>query len=297
MSSTLVNLLKHCCYYWNIPFPSVATIYNATDPGARQLLYTLYEVLDELKAAGCWREQVNTWTVTTSNGRARYQLPADFFRMSPFTEWNSTEKQRLIGPITDSLYAEEVSGSSSSSNRYEYRIKGFDLNQYSSGGQFELFPTPTSTQTLYFEYLRSSRLIPPFWTPSTAYTSGTSYVTANGNIYKCRTSGTSSSGSTAPSGTGTNITDGTAAWDYLNAPYEFAQSDNDLMIFPDDVIRLGVRAKWRDEKGEDAAKAEQEYKARILEAQSRLRPVVIRSIGQERRNGLRYSYPSGSWSI
>lgn len=53
----------------------------------------------------------------------------------------------------------------------------------------------------------------PNWATSTAYTVG-QYVRANGKGYYCRTAGTSSGSGTGPSGTGSNITDGTAAWDF-----------------------------------------------------------------------------------
>ncbi|HWI49885.1 MAG TPA: hypothetical protein VNU45_16860 [Rummeliibacillus sp.] len=51
------------------------------------------------------------------------------------------------------------------------------------------------------------------WTATTAYTVGTIVHTAAGNIYSCITAGTS--GSTAPTGTTTNVTDGTAHWEYM----------------------------------------------------------------------------------
>lgn len=52
------------------------------------------------------------------------------------------------------------------------------------------------------------------WVISTAYTIRTSWVTLGGNVYLCTTSGTSA-GSGGPSGTGSDITDGTAHWTYI----------------------------------------------------------------------------------
>lgn len=56
----------------------------------------------------------------------------------------------------------------------------------------------------------------PAWATSTVYAQG-AYVTANGNVYVCRTAGTSASSGGGPSGTGTNIADNTAAWQYMQA--------------------------------------------------------------------------------
>jgi hypothetical protein len=56
----------------------------------------------------------------------------------------------------------------------------------------------------------------PSWATNTVYAQG-AYVTANGNVYVCRTGGTSASSGGGPSGTGVNITDNTAAWQYMQA--------------------------------------------------------------------------------
>jgi hypothetical protein len=50
------------------------------------------------------------------------------------------------------------------------------------------------------------------WTASTAYSVGQT-VNTGGNVYQCITAGTS--GTTAPSGTGSSITDGTVTWAYV----------------------------------------------------------------------------------
>lgn len=58
-------------------------------------------------------------------------------------------------------------------------------------------------------------LSPPPWLASTAYVVG-NFVVNGTNVYICKTSGTSAS-SGGPTGTGSDITDGTAHWTYYNA--------------------------------------------------------------------------------
>lgn len=64
--------------------------------------------------------------------------------------------------------------------------------------------------------------VPVAWATSTSYsaTAGARSVvtTASGRSYICVTSGNSASSGTGPSGTGTSITDGTAAWAFLQNP-------------------------------------------------------------------------------
>ncbi|MDA8049423.1 MAG: hypothetical protein M0002_05375 [Rhodospirillales bacterium] len=53
------------------------------------------------------------------------------------------------------------------------------------------------------------------WQPATAVMAG-QFVINNGNAYYCQTAGTTAA-SGGPSGTGTNIVDGTAVWTFYNA--------------------------------------------------------------------------------
>lgn len=53
------------------------------------------------------------------------------------------------------------------------------------------------------------------WATNTAYTAG-DFKTANGNTYRCRTSGTSATTGSGPALKDMNIGDGTAAWDYVD---------------------------------------------------------------------------------
>lgn len=61
------------------------------------------------------------------------------------------------------------------------------------------------------------------WTASTAVSLG-ELREDSGSVYVCRTAGTT--GSTAPTGTGTGITDGTAVWDYKGSKAAFTAGPN-----------------------------------------------------------------------
>jgi len=78
------------------------------------------------------------------------------------------------------------------------------------------------------------------WAISTAYTIG-QYRRANGNLYLCDTNGTSAGSGTGPSGTGTNIADGTTQWDYVSA-YGDATIDNPV-IATDQTITISSWSK------------------------------------------------------
>jgi hypothetical protein len=67
---------------------------------------------------------------------------------------------------------------------------------------------------------------PSAWQPTTGYTHGngsstvSDFVTNGGNVYVCKTTGTSA-GSGGPTGTGANITDGTAHWTFVAVGSQF----------------------------------------------------------------------------
>jgi hypothetical protein len=71
----------------------------------------------------------------------------------------------------------------------------------------------------------------PAWGTSTVYATG-ALVTANGNLYKATTGGTSASTGTGPSGTNNAITDGGVTWTYVSG----AGSISNIYIFNAGVI-------------------------------------------------------------
>lgn len=281
------------CYRSNIPFPAAGTIYGNTDPGARQLLHLMYAVAEELREASCWTQQKKIHTFSTESGRSKYKLPNDFYAASPFTAWNNDENSQLIGALPDFDFTSRLYGGIGSVTNFEYRFFGPDSNVNSAGGQFNVYPTPTSVIECSFEYLSRNLFTPPHWTPSTVIAAN-KYRFSGGNNYYTSAGGTT--GSTAPSSTATSFTDGSVTWSYDNLPYEVINSDSDICIFDDELVKLGLRAKWRNEKGEENADAAAEFKSRIEKAKSRLQGTKHGSMS---RVGGPISFPrqpsGGSW--
>jgi len=82
------------------------------------------------------------------------------------------------------------------------------------------------------------------WAQSTGYGVGGKYR-ANGNVYMCVQSGTSAATGTGPSGTGSAIVDGTAAWRYLGA---WDGVDGGLYV----AYRQPYRPAWLMDPGPEA---------------------------------------------
>ncbi len=80
-------------------------------------------------------------------------------------------------------------------------------------------PAQSASVTWQVPVTSTAASLLPAWVASTAYTLGR-LVTNGGNLYRCRTAGTSA-GSGGPTGTNADITDNTAHWRYIGAASGF----------------------------------------------------------------------------
>jgi hypothetical protein len=150
---------------------------------------------------------------------------------------------------------------------------------------------------LSFEYLGRAFFRPRLWTASTAYTEDT-LVSVNDYNYICLANGNSSAAD-PPSGTGATITDGTTSWAYYDTVLETVVADTDLCVFDDDLVKLGVRAKWMEENGGDYAQAKAEFEAKIDQAVARYKGSFRGNMcrGSPSRYRTLYKIPYKSWDI
>jgi hypothetical protein len=291
MMRTALSIIQSVCRRVNHPAPT--TLIGITDPDELQMIELLYNVCEELRQARCWVQLKRKHTFATVDTRALYPLPEDFFSPLLGTHYNTSLEQSLLVSGSDSEFAGHLYGGEPSSYNFTFRVFGWDENTNSTGGQVELFPTPSSVQNCAFEYLSRTFLLPKMWLPSTAYTIGT-YVAVNGNIYICDTDGTS--GATPPSTRTQNIVDGTTRWDYVPGAYERIIADTDLVLFDDDLVKLGLRAKLFEERGGDYQSAKAEFDSKVDRAMARYKGSFVGTFGGPAFRK-RYRVPDRSWSI
>lgn len=291
-----MNVLELCtafCNENNINAPS--TLVSLTDPADLQVLTTLYAVSRDLRSRLVWPQQKKTYTFDLEAARTKYPHPQDFFAPCFGSHFDRDRQERLNGPQSDLQWNERLYGFASGQADIAYRIFGPDSNPNTLGGQFHVDPPPAGGETIGFDYISKNLFLPKNWLPSTAYTSGT-YVNSNGNIYLCDTNGTSST--TSISGTTANITDGTTQWDYVSTAYETIIANTDVSIWDDEIMILGLKARWFGSKGLSDGGAAVEYEKKISIARGRFEGAYIGSLNGGRNRGRRYG-PStaGSWSL
>lgn len=216
MGDAVLNLVKLACYESNIPAP--AAIIGTTDTQILQLINLFYATGRELRSSRCWDQLRRHHTIQLVPGRTQYHLPLDFYAPLPGTVWDQQYRWRAGGPLSGSTWQQYTYGVVTLNTGKVFRIFGPDINTASDRGQFYVYPTPgdgEALQTLTFEYISRSWLIPPLWTASETVAQNT-YRFSNGNIYK-KSDAASEAGSTiAPSVKNGIGQDGGVFWLYLS---------------------------------------------------------------------------------
>lgn len=297
MTMTVLGIAQAVVSETGLVIPT--SIISTTDNAQIQLRNLLYAQARQLRNRRIWPQQKKIYVFNTVNGTASYQLPQDYYAATTGTAWDDTKKLRLIGPMSDSRFTARTRGVVEVTNT-AYRIFGPDINPASAGGQFVVSPTPSSAFELSFEYLTETLFLPPLWVASTAYTMAANpYISANGNVYKLDTNGTSSA-TTAPIAVTTavnSIIDNTAKWHYYSPGYESIVLDTDLCMFDDDLMVAGLKWRYKQAKKLDWQDDYQAYTTLVEGAVGRWQGSFIGRLDRPQRTGPRYTTPDGGWSF
>lgn len=294
MQKTVLSIIQKVCQRINIPAPT--SIISQTDPSNLQLLELLIATCEELRQAKCWPQMKRTYTFATVANQSSYQLPKDFYSTVPFTEYDEADDE-LIASLLDTKAAYLLYGLSSSSGSYEYKLVGFDENSASTTGQFRLIPTPDAAANITFEYLSRNFFIPRNWAPTViGGWSAESYCNASGNIYYTAAGGFGALTNTAPSHTSGTVSDGTVDWTYFDGVYETPLLDIDLCVFDDDLVKLGLRAKFYEDNGGAFEAPKREFESKIAAAVGRMIPNKVGSFSRGSKEP-RFQVPNKSWSL
>jgi hypothetical protein len=179
--------------------------------------------------------------------------------------------------MSDGDFTLRLHGALSTETQRAFRPFGPDFNPTTEGGQFYIDPSPSSTDTLSFEYITRTVFLPPHWYEGEALTGTGHYRNANGNIYISTTSATT--GANPPSGTGTNIGDGGVIWNYVSAPYETIRLDEDLCVFDDDLMIVGLQSRYMLANGQENSLIEEMFERMIDNSVSRWKGSYFTSLG------------------
>ena len=143
---TLLSICQNVADFTGFERPT--TVIDNTDPIARQLLALAQREGKQLMRTSDWAILKKEHTFSTSSGTAAYALPSDFDRLVLETSYNRSDNDILTGPISSAEYQLVNHGMATTGTTEKFRLKAA-----SNALKFELDPTPSSTQTIGFEYV------------------------------------------------------------------------------------------------------------------------------------------------
>ena len=211
-------------------------VVGSTDKQVKQMLRAVYRASQIARDSVSWPKLQREHTFDLVDSQANYSLPTDFDRFIFETEWDRDDQWPLIGPISPQEWQTRKSGVVTSAPHRMFRVKD------RTDSVLYIHPTPSSGdagQSLYFEYISKTWILPTTWTATTSF-SAASYCSYNGNIYSTTAGGTT--GSTAPTHTTGSASDGGVTWVFLTTAYTAFVADTDTTIIPEDLLTLG--AMW-----------------------------------------------------
>lgn len=119
---------------------------NSNETAVRALALLKREV-NELRRVHSWQVLQTEHAITTAAGTSAYSLPSDFQWALPDTYQDRTDDRKLVGPISAIEWQRLKRDNLTSTLNKFFRIQG---------GTFNIHPTPTAVENLYFEYVSNA---------------------------------------------------------------------------------------------------------------------------------------------
>jgi hypothetical protein len=238
-----------------------STVVGSTHPTAVKALAMLHVEGAALRRDYSWDVLKRLHTVTLVDGAQTYALPTDFERHVFSTHWDSgMSLPASIATSQDWRYV--------NSANFVYTTSKIARFWTWLNNQIYLYSTPDSTDagnTITFEYQSATWIRYRTWVASTAYATG-NRVWYNGNRYTW-VSGTTS-GSTPPTHTTGNASDGGVTWAYNSTELqERFEYDTDIPLLDGVVLQLCLQAALYEDLGQSEQAGNQRARAQQLAAQ------------------------------
>lgn len=144
LKQTINNVLPE------IGFPTLTTVVGNSNQTAVQALAIAQRTGKQL-ARKPWRILIKRNTFTTVSSAESYALPNDFNYFIPNTEWNDSNDELMIGPLSDERWQADLTGlvTVTVNDRFQIRADG---NQ----SRFFVRPVPTASENITFFYASKS---------------------------------------------------------------------------------------------------------------------------------------------
>ena len=127
-----------------IGLPELTTVIGNSNKTALQTLRLAQRTGKQL-ARKPWRILIKRNTITTVSSAESYALPSDFNYFIPNTEWNDSNNELMLGPLSDERWQADLTGlvTVTVNDRFQIRANGSD-------NRFFIRPVPTASENITF---------------------------------------------------------------------------------------------------------------------------------------------------
>lgn len=140
---TAANIINDAAVELGLYSADLTDPYDSTDANVVQLCRLLKSLGQKLAREHGWTHLEKSYTFPLVASTVAYDLPADFGRLIDGTYWNRTRQTPLVGPLSPQQW--ELLKAQSSSGTVDLMFRTF-------GNQVQFHPTPSSTDTIAYEY-------------------------------------------------------------------------------------------------------------------------------------------------
>ena len=251
---SLLTLVQNCLSELSLPTTNFVVGNPNTTVG--QMLALANREVKLLRAKYDWPQLRKEHLFTLVPGQAAYPFPTDLDRVIFRTQWERGYKWELIGPLSPQEWQVYKSGITVSGPRQKFTAKV----QYDVGAKFFIDPTPDSAESTHvtvFEYQSRSCVRPRTWEAGTYYATGQA-VWYDGLSWRANVGGFNAVD--APdTDTPTFVDSSGIIWGRITAVYDSFLTDTDESVISEDVLALGVQARYLRVIGNDDSSLRQEY--------------------------------------
>lgn len=145
---TLLQIVGDACDEMGLDRPQ--GIVGNQQPQVRQLFALLRRLCKDLCKQYQWQELVSAATIQTVPGQVAYDLPDDYLRMIDNTAWDGSLSWPMVGAVSSQGWQAFNSALVNVGINLRYRIRH---------GKLEITPTPSSVQSISYEYISSQFVI------------------------------------------------------------------------------------------------------------------------------------------
>lgn len=172
--ATLIQMVAQICAEIGAPVPD--TVVGSTAATALQHVGLANRAIERIATMHQWSALIMDYTFTTVIGTAAYPAPADFGVPIDQTQWDSSLRRPLVGPVNPQAWQYFKQYAVSGGVYPRFRIRGSIL---------EIDPTPTTADVVVASYISKFGVV--LATPQTiggvTYQNGETFASDNDSVF------------------------------------------------------------------------------------------------------------------